>query len=204
MDYIIGLIYQYGLTAMFLLILLEYACFPVSSEIVLPLSGAIASLQGINLMLILPLSVLAGMIGVSICYFIGKFGGNTLLPSIKKRFPKTEPSLNRSMDLFERMGLKAVFFGRMIPICRTYISFIAGVFGLHYISYLLFSAMGIAIWNTILISLGYLLGDNWELVKVYYAEYKLLLFPLLLLLLLFLFRKKLFSKKQKNPISSIK
>ena len=84
MDFLSGLIYNYGLIAMFLIIMLEYACFPVSSEIVLPLSGAIASINNTHFLVILPLSIIAGLIGTGICYTVGWFGGGVIINGIKK------------------------------------------------------------------------------------------------------------------------
>ena len=116
MDFLSGLIYNYGLIAMFLIIMLEYACFPVSSEIVLPLSGAIASINNTHFLVILPLSIIAGLIGTGICYTVGWFGGGVIINGIKKRFPKSEKSINASYDKFSKNGASAVCIGRVIPL----------------------------------------------------------------------------------------
>ena len=79
MNFITNLISEYGLVAIFIIILLEYACFPVSSEIVLPFSGAVASANHTNFLVILPLSIIAGLIGTGICFVIGWFGGGAIL-----------------------------------------------------------------------------------------------------------------------------
>lgn len=179
MSSLTNLIYEHGLLAMFLIILLEYGCFPVSSEIVLPFSGAVASLQGIPFFVILPVSVAAGLIGTSLCYAIGRYGGVHLLNGLVKKFPKTKKGIDSSYEKFDRYGSFAVCFLRVIPLCRTYIAFIAGAVKQHYLVFLLSSAVGITIWNTLLLGLGYFLRENWKLAGAYYEEYKLILFPLI-------------------------
>lgn len=202
MDQLISLIYQYGLTAMFFLILIEYACFPVSSEIVLPLSGAVASLQGIPFFLIVVLSILAGLIGTSICYFIGYLGGNLALDYIMTKFPASRKGIKSSIDTFEKHKIKAILLGRMIPLCRTYISFAAGIAKQNFLHFLAASSIGIAIWNTILIGIGYLLQNNWTKASIYYQKYKFFIIPFLcIILIFFLIKKKFVSKrihKEKN------
>ncbi len=179
MSYFTNLIYEYGLLAMFIIILIEYACFPISSEIVLPFSGAIASLQHVNYFTILPLSVLAGLIGTSFCYAVGRLGGGILIDRLVKKFPKTEKGIISSRIKFNKYGSLAVCFGRLVPLCRTYIAFIAGAAGQSLITFFVSSCFGITIWNAVLIGLGYLLRENWELVGGYYSRYKDILLPLL-------------------------
>lgn len=186
MNYLIKLISEHGIWAMFLIILIEYACFPISSEIVLPFSGAVASIQNINYFVIVLLSILAGIIGTTFCFFIGRIGGTALLDKITKKFPKSEKGLRASQEKFIKYGGFAVCFGRLIPICRTYIAFIAGASGLNPTVYVLSSLVGISIWNSILIGLGYIMRENWSLVLGYYSKYKDIITPLLALFLLFL------------------
>lgn len=195
MSYFTNLIVQYGIQAMFFLILIEYACFPISSEIVLPFSGAIASSQNIEYLIILSLSILAGLIGTSICYFIGKIGGNVIIKKIEKRFPKSEKSFSSCFEKFQKHGTSAVCISRVIPLCRTYIAFVAGAMNLSYPSFLIASFAGISVWNALLIGLGYVLGSNWNLVSRYYNEYKHILLIIVCLILVLILSKKLWWKK---------
>lgn len=189
---------EYGLIAMMFIIFLEYACFPVSSEIILPFSGAFASVHGIPFFVILPLSVVAGLLGTSICYAVGKYGGNALLEASGKRFPKIEASIQASKQKFDSYGNPAVLFGRMIPLCRTYIAFIAGAAAQPFRQYLIFSAAGITLWNTVLIGIGYLLRENWSLVSSYYRDYKNICIPLLFLVILLIVSIRLNHRRTKS------
>ena len=120
MQTLANFIDKYGLIAMMFIIFLEYACFPVSSEIILPFSGAFACVHHVPFLVILPLSVIAGLLGTSVCYAVGRFGGNTLLDALSKRFPKSKASIDSSKQKFERYGNPAVLFGRMIPLYCFY------------------------------------------------------------------------------------
>ncbi|MDF2802444.1 MAG: associated Golgi protein, partial [Anaerocolumna sp.] len=157
----------------------------------------VASIQNINYFVIVLLSIIAGIIGTTFCFYIGRLGGTALLDKIIKKFPKSEHGLKASQEKFKKYGGFAVCFGRLIPICRTYIAFIAGASGQNPTIYVLSSLVGISIWNSILIGLGYIMRENWDQAIGYYSRYKDVITPLLALILLFLishFRGKKLNK----------
>ncbi|MDD3173877.1 MAG: DedA family protein [Herbinix sp.] len=198
MSFITNLIYQYGLIAMFFIILLEYACFPVSSEIVLPFSGAVASINHTNFFVILSLSILAGLIGTGICYIIGWFGGGAIITAITRKFPKTKKGIDSAYEKFKQHGAAAVCIGRVIPLIRTYIALIAGAAKLNPITYFAASAIGISIWNTLLIGLGYTLRENYQKVGEYYARYKHNLIPVAIIFVIILITNFIVKRKRKQ------
>ncbi len=196
MNYFTNLIFKHGIWAMFFIILIEYACFPISSEIVLPFSGAIASLQHISYFVILPVSVIAGLLGTSFCYVVGRVGGGALIDRLVKRFPKAGNGIQSSQEKFITYGGFAVCIGRLIPICRTYIAFIAGAAKQNPITFLICSFFGITVWNSVLIGLGFILHDKWRLVSGYYERYKDIILPLTVLILLTVIAR---ARKKKSP-----
>lgn len=173
---------DYGMAAVFLVIALEYACFPVPSELVLPFAGAFAARTGIRFFWMLLISVGAGLAGSLICYLIGYYGGNLVLQKWTLKHPKSKQGLDASRNWFEKYGNLSVMLGRVLPLCRTYISFIAGLSKQSPIKFLLFSAVGITVWNTVLTGLGYQLGAHWETVSVYAEKYQYLLLPAVIVL----------------------
>jgi Uncharacterized membrane-associated protein len=181
MNFITDFIYEYGLIAMFIIILLEYACFPVSSEIVLPFSGAVASINHTNFFVILPLSVLAGLIGTGLCYALGWFGGGAIINAITRKFPKSKKGIDSAYEKFNTHGAVTVCIGRVIPLIRTYIALIAGAAKLNPVTYFTASALGITVWNTLLIGLGYILRENYKNVAEYYSRYKHNLIPVFII-----------------------
>jgi len=190
MELLTTLLHKYGLLGLCMMIFLEYACFPISSEIVLPFCGAVAGSCDISFFYLIPASILAGLLGTTLCYFIGRIGGTRVLSFLKTRFPKTRKGIEASEEKLEHYGAFAVCFGRVIPLCRTYIAFIAGSVKQPLSQYLTYSLLGITVWNCVLISLGYLFQSNWNEVQRYYEEYKMLLiFTAVTLLLIFWMRK---------------
>lgn len=192
MNKIITFITNNGLLAIFIIILLEYACFPVSSEVILPFAGAFSRNNDTPYILLLLISIPAGLIGTSLCYLCGYFGGYKLISYITRRFPSTQKSFDYSFQFFDNHGKAAVCVGRIIPLCRTYIAFVAGATKQRYLDFIVYSFIGIALWNSILTGLGFILGSRWEQVKVFYTTYKSIIFPLLIIMLIaFIFKKQI-------------
>lgn len=198
MSVITNLINEYGLIAMFIIILLEYACFPVSSEIVLPFSGAVASINHTSFFVILPLSILAGLIGTGICYVIGWFGGGAIINFITRKLPKSKKGIDAANENFKLHGAAAVCIGRVIPLVRTYIALIAGASKLNPVTYFAASALGITVWNTLLIGLGYTLRENYKVVGEYYDRYKHNLIPVAAICLIALLTNFIIKRRKKS------
>ena len=191
-EKIFNLIDEYGIYIIFLAIFLEYACFPLPSEVILPLAGAIGYNANISPVLMIALSSIAGLLGALLCYYLGVLGS---LPFFK---PESKEE-NDSISFYEKYGNWAILFGRLIPLCRTYISFIAGVKKHKVWKYILFSSIGIIIWNSILITLGYVFYDNIDIISIWYSEYKFIILGLICIIFIIVIIKKI--KKRKKPIS---
>lgn len=189
LDSAIALLSQYGLWAIFLIIMLEYACFPISSELVLPVSGLVAFRLGHRITLVILISVVAGLIGSSACYFAGRAGGG-FLDRLFHRFPKAGRQFYKACDWQQRYGRMSIMLGRVVPLFRTYISFASGITRQNYLEFLLFSSIGILSWNTLLISCGYLLGENFEVILPYIKQYSMVILLLIAAVVLFAVWKK--------------
>ncbi|MDR1701079.1 MAG: DedA family protein [Lachnoclostridium sp.] len=175
---------------MFFVILVEYACFPISSELVLPISGGVAKSHSVPFLFVLLISVLAGTIGVCFTYAVGRYGGSPLMERIMQRFPRTKKPILASYRFFGDHGNSAACFGRLVPICRTYISFISGATNRDFGSYLLYSSIGITLWNAFLLSIGYYFMQYKDIVFTYYNNYKtLVLFSAGTIVVLFILHK---------------
>jgi membrane protein DedA with SNARE-associated domain len=192
------LVNQYGMTAIFLLILAEYACFPVSSEIVLPLAGLLGARQGLPFPILVLFSTASGLIGSCITYGIGRFGGSPLLERLMQRFPSFSKPILASYRAFGDHGKSAVFLSRLIPLCRTYIGFVAGAMKQSLAGYLICSSFGILLWNTVLTSLGYYFYRYRNIFFSYFNQYKKWIFICGSLLLFFILLCRLTAKKQNS------
>lgn len=191
MEWMIEFITQYGLIAMFIFIALEYACLPLPSEVVLPLSGALAVSSGRPLVLVIIISVVAGLLGSMICYSIGYSGGNAVLDKMMYRYPSTKKGIESTRRFYRQYATISVGIGRVIPLFRTYISFMAGITKQKVSVFLLASSFGILVWNSVLITLGYWLADRWTEVMAYYDQGKWVVFLLAIIVMILIGFKKL-------------
>lgn len=146
------LINNYGIYALILLVSLEYACFPVSSEIILPLTGAMAHGKGYGYIPIVIISSIAGLLGTLVIYIITKYATE----KISKKINNRSKAYRKCQGLFNSYGNLAVCIGRVIPFCRTYIAIPAGLSQMSLITYTRWSLAGILVWNSVLIGAGYL------------------------------------------------
>lgn len=195
MEVLFDMVRQYGVLVIFAAILLEYACFPLPSEILLPLAGVLCARLGIPWIIIYLGSILAGLVGSSVCYGVGRWGGQALLQAVMRRIPKSQAGISKGQMIFDRYHKRAVCFSRLIPICRTYISFIAGAGGQRLSSFLIYSAAGIALWNAALLTAGYALGDDWPQIVLYYRQFQYgLLAVAIVLVVIWLIRRYKIAK----------
>lgn len=190
---LISLVGYLGYTGVTLIVGLEYACFPIPSEVVLPFIGMSASQGEFTFLGVLFFSVLGGILGSLICYLIGYLGGKPLLAWSEKRFPKTKKTIRALNKWFDKYGKFAVFITRLLPLTRTYVSLLAGAEKLALNVFVGYSTLGIVLWNTVLISLGYFIGDNLELIDSIMQKYSIVagtIFVIALITYLYFKKKK--------------
>ncbi len=157
LEWAVQALSRYGLPGVFAVVAMEYACLPLPSEVVLPLSGMLAAATGMPLPLIVATSVLAGLVGSTGCYCVGAWGGRPLVERLFRRMPRALSALD-GVDAWQAdFGGLSVMVARVIPVFRTWVSFAAGLSRQRFGSFVLYSTMGIIVWNTALILAGYYL-----------------------------------------------
>ncbi len=150
-----------GLPAVFLLMVLESACIPVPSEAVMLFAGFSVSNGDLTLIGIIVAGVLGNLVGSWIAYAAGYYGRLDLLE--KNRLVHVNPKhLRKADEWFERYGDATVFFSRMLPIVRTFISLPAGVARMPFWRFSVLTLAGCIPWVTMLALVGRAVGDNWE------------------------------------------
>jgi membrane protein DedA with SNARE-associated domain len=163
--WLISLVGTWGLLAIFVTMTAESAGLPISSEIVVPLGGALASQGKLNLVLVIAVASLANLTGSLIAFWLTRrYGERIVLSRLGRRLGLSRGHLRLSNRFFERFGLWAVFIGRLLPIVRTYISFPAGVSKIGYLRFVLATVAGAIPWNFALAYAGYKLGQQYQTV----------------------------------------
>ncbi|MFD3334024.1 DedA family protein [Streptomyces sp. NPDC058700] len=151
-----------------LAIALENLFPPLPSEVILPLTGFAAGQGVLSLASALFWTTLGSVVGAVALYWIGVLFGRERMHRIWGRLPLVKASdLVRTEEWFAEHGTKAVFLGRMVPVFRSLISVPAGVQRMPMPLFLMLTALGSLIWNSVLIMAGYWLGDRWDVVGTY-------------------------------------
>ncbi|HYT14706.1 MAG TPA: DedA family protein [Candidatus Nitrosopolaris sp.] len=164
-QWLISLVGTWGLPAIFVTMAGESAGLPISSEIVVPLGGALASQGKLNLILVVAVAGVANLTGSLIAFYLTRrFGERIVLSRAGRWLGLSRGHLRLAERFFARFGLWAVFIGRLLPIVRTYISFPAGVSKIGYVTFTLATMAGAIPWNFALAYAGYKLGQHYETV----------------------------------------
>ena len=159
---LINLVGTWGYLAILVTMAGESAGLPISSEIVVPLGGALASQGKLNFVLVVLVASLANLFGSLIAFYLSRrFGERVVLSRFGRRLGLSRGHLKLANRFFARVGLWAVFVGRLLPIVRTYISFPAGISNIGYVKFTLATLAGAIPWNLVLAYAGFQLGKNY-------------------------------------------
>ena len=169
-QWLISLVSTWGLIAIFVTMAGESAGLPISSEIVVPLGGALASQGKLNpttpivaFILVVIVSSAANLAGSLIAFYLTRrYGEKFVLSKAGRWMGLSKGHLRLANRFFDRWGLWAVFLGRLLPIIRTYISFPAGLSKIGYVKFTIVTLLGAIPWNFGLAYAGFLLGQHWE------------------------------------------
>jgi membrane protein DedA with SNARE-associated domain len=168
---------------------------PIPSELIMPLAGFTVAQGKMNF----TLAVLAGVIGTILgafpWYYAGKLLGEERLKSLADKYGKwitvSSQDIDKATRWFSRYGNKAVLFGRLVPGVRTLISLPAGLSGMSLAPFVIYSTLGTTAWVMLLTFLGYILGNNYELVDEYLAPVsKIVLLGLIVAFIVWVVRKR--------------
>lgn len=203
-QFILHIIEQFGYFGVFFLILLENVFPPIPSEVILLFSGFFSSYTSLSVFYMILASTLGSFLGAIILYYIGKiFNKERLKKIVNGRLGKIlflkENDIDKADEWFDNKGNKSVFFCRFVPIVRSLISIPAGMSEMPMGKFIIYTICGSMIWNTVLICLGYKLGDNWEYVLTILDKYQMVVIIILIIILGYViikfYRKKRKSKK---------
>jgi membrane protein DedA with SNARE-associated domain len=162
-----------GLAGVFVLMLLESACIPVPSEATMLFAGFNVSNGEYSLLAASAAGVLGNLVGSWIAYGVGYVGRVDLLEKHGRKLHVKQSHLKWADRWFDRHGDATVFFTRMLPIIRTFISLPAGVARMPFWRFTVFTLLGCIPWVLLLTFIGKQAGDNWESWKdsLHYVDY---------------------------------
>lgn len=183
------------------LMTVESTFIPVPSELVVPPAAWKAAQGELNIFLVISFSTLGCIFGAIINYFLAKYLGRKLIYSlvdtkIAHMLFIDREHMEKSESFFIRYGKSSTFIGRLVPGVRHLISIPAGIAQMNIADFIFYTAVGSAIWNSILAALGYFLYTQQELLKKYYKDLSLFFLIIFILFIIYLIYK--FFVKSRN------
>lgn len=195
-DIAINWINSIGYWGILLGMILESACIPIPSEVIMPFGGYLVSTGNLNLFGVILIGTLGNILGSLIAYAIGHWGGKRFINRFGKVVFLSKKHLDSAEIWFEKRGEITVFISRILPAIRTFISLPAGIARMPLGKFLSYTAIGSVIWSGILTYVGYILGRNWENIQTILHPVAYFVIGIVLVFIVFLIIKIIKSKKE--------
>lgn len=154
-----------GILIVLVLMLINSCGVPFPSEVIMPVAGVLAATGHFNIVAVIVAGIIGSVIGALIAYSLARRFGRPLLLGPGRRVGISPSHLDLADRWFARFGLPTVFFGRMLPVICTYISFPAGLAKVQPVWFVTLSLLGSTVWVTFLGVLGYEVGANYTKVS---------------------------------------
>jgi membrane protein DedA with SNARE-associated domain len=161
-GYITQFISAIGYAGVFILMTLESAALPVPSEVVMPFAGYLAYQGTFNLFLISIIGAVGCTVGSVLSYYVGFKGGRPFIEKYGKYLFIERSRMELAETWFKKYGDRAVFFSRLLPVVRTFISLPAGIGKYDLKKLITFSFIGSLPWCFALAYIGFSLGPFWN------------------------------------------
>lgn len=152
----------WGYIAIVVLMALESACLPVPSELVFGFAGYLIFLGRMDLTFAVLAGLIGGLLGSLVAYAVGYYGGRPFISKYGKYILLSQKHVDIAQKWFDRYGVKAAFYSRLLPVVRTFISLPAGFAQVDFKKFTLYTILGSAPWTIAIIYTGMLLGENWH------------------------------------------
>lgn len=175
-QFLVDSIFSWGYGGIFLLMAIESSFIPFPSEVVLIPAGYLISQDKMDASLVFVSALAGSLVGAFVNYFLAFFVGRAFLEKFGKYFFISAKTLRKMDSFFEKHGAISTFSGRLVPGVRQLISIPAGLARMRLVTFSFYTALGAGLWALVLIGLGYFLGENQELIKIYLKEITIAVF----------------------------
>lgn len=203
-DFIISFTNSYGYIGVLILIFLENIFPPIPSELILLASGFLITKTNLNIFIMIIFATLGSLLGGILLYYLASLlNKNTLIKLINSKALRflnlKEKDIDLSFNWFNKKGNISVLICRCIPILRSLISLPAGIFKMSILKFLLYTTIGSLVWNSVIIVIGYVVGDNFLVINEVLKKYSYLFVALITIIGVIV----IFRKRRKNEKSGI-
>lgn len=205
-EFILTIMEQFGYIGVFLLIAIENIFPPIPSEVILLFGGFMTTYTKLNIVIMIIAATLGSILGAIVLYYIGKiFNKDRLKKIISGKIGKILRLKNSDIDKadkwFDTKGNKTVFFCRFIPIVRSLISIPAGMSEMPMGKFLVYTTFGSLIWNTVLVVIGSIVGENWTSILTIFDTYSsivVVVIAIIFVICVYLFYRNRLNNKKKG------
>ena len=166
-----GPLNHYGLWAVLLFVLIEDFGIPVPGETILIAASVYAGAGRINVVAVAAVGFVAAVIGDNIGFALGHFGGRALALRWGRYVFLTEERLDKAAGFFDRHGAWIITVARFVEGLRQANGIVAGISGMQWLRFLVFNALGAALWVGTWVSVGYLAGSHIDTIYSYITRY---------------------------------
>jgi len=194
-GFIIASISLLGYWGVVLMMAIESACIPLPSEIIMPFAGYLVSQGQFSLWGVSLAGALGCVLGSVIAYWIGYYGGRPVAEKYGKYVLVTHHDLDVADNFFRKYGDAAIFFSRMLPVIRTFISLPAGIARMNFTRFVVYTFLGSLPFCYALAYVGKQLGDNWNTLGVYFHKFDAVIGVIILVGVIWFVRRHLNIKK---------
>lgn len=170
-GFIITSISTLGYTGIAAMMAIESACIPLPSEIIMPFSGYLVSQGRFSLFGTALAGAIGCVIGSILAYVVGRYGGRSFIWKYGKYILISHHDLEMADRWFDKHGQAVVFFSRLLPVIRTFISLPAGISKMRFIPFVIYTFVGSLPWCYFLAYIGFKMGDHWDTLGVYFHRF---------------------------------
>jgi membrane protein DedA with SNARE-associated domain len=178
---VILIISSAGYFGVFALMALESACIPIPSEVIMPFSGFLVWEGRFILWQVVLWGAIGNLAGSILAYGVGYFGGRKTIQKYGKYILISDHDLELADNWFKKYGQATVFFSRLLPVVRTFISLPAGIARMDFKKFCFYTFVGCLPWSWLLTYFGLLMGENWDGLKVYFHKFDLVIGVIIIL-----------------------
>ncbi|MDR0746581.1 MAG: DedA family protein [Helicobacteraceae bacterium] len=191
-NFIVELVADMGYVGIALMMFLESSFFPFPSEVAMIPAGYLASKGEMNICAAIACGVLGSLLGSLFNYYLAITLGRKAILRWGHYVFFTEETMQKVERYFKAHGHISTFSGRLIPVVRQYISLPAGLARMNVFLFALFTSAGATIWSTVLVFLGYFIGENQEMIEryLYVAIIAALIFVIFIATVYVIFQKR--------------
>ncbi|MEK4352455.1 alkaline phosphatase [Paenibacillus odorifer] len=174
---------QFGYFGIFLMLAFENIFPPIPSEVILPFGGFMTTTTNLTIPGVIIAATFGSLLGAVILYYIGRLLDVNRLEKIVERWGGllriSKKDIHKADAWFDKYGYWTVLFCRMVPLVRSLISIPAGMSGMKFGVFMIFTTIGTLGWNLLLVLIGAALGESWEDIAMYMDMYSNVVYVLL-------------------------